>query len=82
MTLATKRNYMESRIESPPPTNELHSTSAERLVTELKGLIKRAEQQAVERAKAADRVVRDHPYQTLGLALGLGLLIGILARRK
>jgi ElaB/YqjD/DUF883 family membrane-anchored ribosome-binding protein len=73
---------MESRIESPPATNEVHSTSAETLVSELKALIKRAEQQAVESAQAADRVVRDHPYPTIGVALGLGLLIGILARRK
>jgi ElaB/YqjD/DUF883 family membrane-anchored ribosome-binding protein len=73
---------METRIESTPVTNELHSASADKLVSELKALIQRAEQKAVERAKAADRVVRDHPYPTIGLALGLGLLIGILARRK
>jgi len=37
---------------------------------------------ARKRAKAADRVIRDHPYQTIGIAFGLGLLIGVLARRK
>ena len=36
----------------------------------------------LERAKAADRVIREHPYQTIGLAFGLGLLIGVLARRR
>jgi ElaB/YqjD/DUF883 family membrane-anchored ribosome-binding protein len=72
---------MESRLESPPPTDELHGTT-ERLISELKTIVQRAEEKAVERAKAADRVVRDHPYQTIGLAFGLGLLIGILARRK
>jgi ElaB/YqjD/DUF883 family membrane-anchored ribosome-binding protein len=72
---------MESRIESPP-TNEVHSATADKLVSELKSIMQRAEEKAVERAKAADRVVRDHPYQTIGLALGLGILIGILARRK
>jgi ElaB/YqjD/DUF883 family membrane-anchored ribosome-binding protein len=45
-------------------------------------MLERAEQKAVERAKAADRLVRDHPYQTIGLAFGLGLLIGVLARRR
>ena len=35
----------------------------------------------VERAKAADKVVRDHPYQTIGIALGVGVLIGMSARR-
>jgi ElaB/YqjD/DUF883 family membrane-anchored ribosome-binding protein len=73
---------MESRLESAPHPNEVHSATADKLVSELKTLIQRAEEKAVERAKAADRVVRDHPYQTIGLALGLGVLIGILARRK
>lgn len=73
---------MESRLESAPPTNEVHVATADKLVSELKTLIQRAEQKAVERAKAADRVVRDHPYQTIGLAFGLGVLIGILVRRK
>ena len=72
---------MESRIESTP-TNEQHSATADKLLNELKTIVQRAEEKAVERAKAADRVVRDHPYQTIGLAFGLGLLIGILARRK
>jgi ElaB/YqjD/DUF883 family membrane-anchored ribosome-binding protein len=73
---------MESRLESAPPANEVNTTTAEKIVSELKAIIQRAEEKAVERAKAADRVVRDHPYQTVGLAFGLGLLIGILARRK
>ena len=73
---------METRMESAPTTNEERSKTAEKLITELKSMIQRAEQSAVERAKAADRVVREHPYQTIGLAFGLGLLIGVLVRRK
>ena len=72
---------MESRIENTPG-NELHGPAVDKLVDELKALIQRAEQKAVERARAADRVVRDHPYQIVGLAFGLGLLIGIIARRR
>ncbi|HZR17566.1 MAG TPA: hypothetical protein VFE51_09585 [Verrucomicrobiae bacterium] len=71
---------MESRIQNAPPTDESHAT--EKLLNELKGMIQRLEQRALERAKAADRVVRDHPYPTIGLALGLGLLVGFLIRRK
>ncbi len=71
---------METRLESPP--NELHHPAADRLLSELKTLVQRAEQKTVERAKAADRIVRGHPYQTIGLAFGIGLLIGVLARRK
>ena len=32
-------------------------------------------------ARQADRLVREHPYQTIGIALGLGLLIGVLVNR-
>jgi ElaB/YqjD/DUF883 family membrane-anchored ribosome-binding protein len=73
---------MESRIESTPAADELRSATVDKVVNELKAMIQRAEQKTLERAKAADRVVRDHPYQTIGLAFGLGLLVGILVRRK
>lgn len=42
----------------------------------------RLEEKAREGAKATDKVIREHPYQSLGIAFGLGLLIGVLATRK
>lgn len=42
----------------------------------------RLEAKAVEGAKAADRVVRDHPYESIGIAFGVGLLIGVLVAKK
>ncbi|HUA38438.1 MAG TPA: DUF883 family protein [Candidatus Sulfopaludibacter sp.] len=37
-------------------------------------------------AKTADRTIREHPYESIGLAagaaFGLGLLIGVLAGRR
>jgi ElaB/YqjD/DUF883 family membrane-anchored ribosome-binding protein len=39
-------------------------------------------QRAWKGAKAADRSVRNHPYQFLGVALGLGVLLAIFARRR
>ena len=47
-----------------------------------KELIGRVREKAVERAKAADKVIREHPYQTIGIAFGVGLLLGFLAHRK
>jgi len=73
---------MESRTENSTSATEAATASTEKLVNELKAMIQRAEEKAVERAKAADRVIRDHPYQTIGIAFGVGLLIGALARRK
>ena len=33
-------------------------------------------------ARKADVVIRDHPYESIGIAFGLGLLIGVLVARK
>jgi ElaB/YqjD/DUF883 family membrane-anchored ribosome-binding protein len=33
-------------------------------------------------AKKADAVVRSHPYESIGVSFGLGLLIGVLVTRK
>ena len=72
---------MEARISNSTET-ETPSATTEKLIAELKAIVQKAQQTAVERAKAADRLIRDHPYQTLGLVFGLGVLIGVLARRK
>jgi len=37
---------------------------------------------AIEGAKAADEAVHKHPYQAIGLALGVGALIGYLVARR
>jgi len=42
----------------------------------------RLQEKAVESAKAADKVVREHPYQSIGIAFGVGLLIGVLVTRR
>ena len=41
-----------------------------------------AQNKAVSGAKATDRAIRDNPYRALGIAFGVGLLIGFLTRRK
>src|SRR5882672_3210431 len=33
-------------------------------------------------AKRADVVIREHPYESIGVAFGLGLLIGVLVTRR
>jgi len=47
-----------------------------------KGSFHRLEDKAVAGARATDRVIRDHPYQSIGIAFGVGLLIGVLVSRK
>ncbi len=47
-----------------------------------KALYEQMQEKTVAAAKATDRAVREHPYQALGVAFALGLLIGVLASRR
>ena len=40
------------------------------------------EERAIAGAKATDKVIREHPYESIGVAFGLGLLIGVLVSRR
>ena len=42
----------------------------------------RVREKAVEGAKAADEAVREHPYQAIGIALGVGAILGFLVARR
>jgi len=47
-----------------------------------KGTYRNLEGKTREAAKATDRVIRSHPYESIGIAFGVGLLIGVLVARK
>jgi ElaB/YqjD/DUF883 family membrane-anchored ribosome-binding protein len=51
-------------------------------VEQAKATAKQLEDKAIAGAKAADRVIRAHPYESMGVAFGFGLLFGMLAGRK
>ncbi|MBU6410965.1 MAG: DUF883 domain-containing protein [Verrucomicrobiota bacterium] len=46
----------------------------------------RIEEKTVAGAKVADKTIREHPYESIGvaagIAFGVGLLIGVLAGRR
>lgn len=42
----------------------------------------RVRDKAVEKAKVVDERVHEHPYQAMGLAFGVGVLIGVLVTRR
>jgi ElaB/YqjD/DUF883 family membrane-anchored ribosome-binding protein len=56
---------------------ELESTLAR-----LKASGTRIKQQALSGARATDRVIRKYPYQSLGVVFGLGIVLGVLLKRK
>jgi len=43
---------------------------------------KRLEEKTLATAKAADHVIREHPYRTMGVAFAIGVVIGVLVNRK
>jgi ElaB/YqjD/DUF883 family membrane-anchored ribosome-binding protein len=45
----------------------------------LKAGVSEVKQRAVTGAQTTNRAVREHPYQTLGIVFGLGVLVGVLA---
>jgi ElaB/YqjD/DUF883 family membrane-anchored ribosome-binding protein len=47
-----------------------------------KAACRRLEEKAIDAAKATDHVIREHPYPSLGIAFGIGLLIGVLVTRR
>jgi ElaB/YqjD/DUF883 family membrane-anchored ribosome-binding protein len=46
-----------------------------------KEVCKRLQEETVAAAKATDKAVREHPYPAIGIAFGVGVLIGLLAVR-
>jgi ElaB/YqjD/DUF883 family membrane-anchored ribosome-binding protein len=51
------------------------------LLAQLKTSASRLKLQAMDGVKATDRVIRDYPYQSAGIALLVGLVIGALIGR-
>ena len=64
---------------------ERGSAAREKLVAALeiaKETQRRLQERAVAGAKAADNYIRSKPYQAIGVAFGVGMLLGLLASRR
>jgi len=51
-------------------------------VESAKTTCQRLEEHAMVGARATDRTIREHPYESIGVAFGIGLLIGVLVTRR
>jgi ElaB/YqjD/DUF883 family membrane-anchored ribosome-binding protein len=67
-----------------------HNVDMEQFLDDIKAVVQDGEEllkagvttvkaRAIDRAKQPDRVVRQYPYQSLGIVFGLGLVLGLLA---
>jgi len=43
---------------------------------------RRLQERAVASAQATDKLIREYPYQSIGIAFGVGMLFGILVNRR
>lgn len=51
-------------------------------LSKARGSLHGLEEKAAAGAKAADQLIRRHPYESLGVAFGLGVLLGVLINRR
>jgi ElaB/YqjD/DUF883 family membrane-anchored ribosome-binding protein len=47
-----------------------------------KATYQKLQEKAVAGAKATDKCIREHPYQSIGVAFALGLVIGLLINKN
>jgi ElaB/YqjD/DUF883 family membrane-anchored ribosome-binding protein len=64
----------QQAVESLPETSE-------ELQSRLGEFWETSRERAISYARATDRAIRENPYQTIGIALGLGLITGMLLNR-
>ena len=65
--------------------DDLRSEARTKLAAALEGAkstYSHLQERAVEGAKKTDSLIRENPYQSLGIAFGVGILVGILVGRR
>jgi ElaB/YqjD/DUF883 family membrane-anchored ribosome-binding protein len=62
-------------------TSEIRSRLAA-AIEAAKATCQKLEDKTLAAAKATDHVIREHPYESIGVAFGVGLLIGVLVARN
>ena len=62
--------------------NSEFTAKLEAAVERAKATCERLEERAAAAARATDKVIKKHPYEAISVALGLGVLIGVLVMRS
>jgi ElaB/YqjD/DUF883 family membrane-anchored ribosome-binding protein len=75
-----KGNIMETTETGDNEKSELRA-KLEAAIEKAKVACESLEEKTVAAAKATDKAVREHPYQAVGIAFGVGVLVGVLVAR-
>ncbi|OFZ46251.1 MAG: hypothetical protein A2381_11580 [Bdellovibrionales bacterium RIFOXYB1_FULL_37_110] len=83
--LKTIAHHAEQVLMSSAETagEKVHNVKEKLLTTfdSTKASLKSMENHAIHAAKTTDVHIRKHPYQSIGIALGVGTLLGAIAAR-
>jgi ElaB/YqjD/DUF883 family membrane-anchored ribosome-binding protein len=89
LTYVTKGStIMESRSQGDKMKSSVHSVAEgladvrEELQNRLGAAWETGREKVSACAQATDRTIREKPYQSIGIALGLGVLIGMILNRN
>jgi len=85
-----ENNLMETRYESGSQSaqnvaqdiKETGREAAGKLSAALVNAKTKIQEQTTAGARATDRAIREHPYESIGIAFGVGVLIGVLINRR
>ena len=66
------------------PDNETSEVQARlsAVIDKAQDLCEKLQDQTTAAARATDKAVREHPYQAVGIAFGIGLLVGVILARS
>jgi ElaB/YqjD/DUF883 family membrane-anchored ribosome-binding protein len=78
----SEKHMAERTTDLENEFTEQGKAAAGRLAQALDTAKVRVQESTVASAKATDRAIREHPYESLGIAFGLGVLIGVLIARR
>lgn len=79
---AAVRDASESAKSGMNELAQKGKETAQKLGAALSTAKTRIQESTTAGAKATDQVIREHPYEAIGIAFGVGVLIGVLINRK
>lgn len=72
---------IDSAVVAGEKAHELREQLARKLEV-AKTTCRQLEEKTREAARATDKLVREHPYRSLGVAFGVGIVLGYLLKRN
>jgi ElaB/YqjD/DUF883 family membrane-anchored ribosome-binding protein len=79
---STSHKLLESTIESAEETIVEARNRVKSALEAAGETVSRVKERAVEGAKKTDKMIRNKPYQAMGIAFGVGALVGFLLSRR